>query len=165
MDSEAEIIIAFLFKRSGKTELKESEIYLPLSIELGWFSSQQAHNFVTSALKQNLLKAKGSLLTPTFAVENVAIPVGFYPSKTSFETEEEGKTKEEKKSVLDMIIQCISKKTNQNEKDLREKVKEIEEEKGILPEVATLVVAKEYDVDVEEYLAQVEHILLRENRK
>jgi hypothetical protein len=35
MESEAKIILAFLFNRSGKTVLSEAELYLPLSMELG----------------------------------------------------------------------------------------------------------------------------------
>ena len=51
MNSEVQIIISFLFKRSGKNKLKESEIYLSLSLELGWFSARESREFVTYALQ------------------------------------------------------------------------------------------------------------------
>ena len=93
MNSEEEIIIAFLFKRSGKNELKESEIYLPLALELGWFSSQQASNFVKHALGKKLLVKKRDLISPNFDIEKTKIPVGFYPSKTSFDIKQERRYK------------------------------------------------------------------------
>jgi len=55
MDIEEKIIIAFLFKRSGKNKLKESEIYLPLSLELDWFSANEARQFVNLAVELKLL--------------------------------------------------------------------------------------------------------------
>ena len=58
MESESKIVLAFLFKRSGKNMLKESDIYLPLSLELGWFSSTQAQEFVKHALNEKLLIKK-----------------------------------------------------------------------------------------------------------
>ena len=45
-DSEMRIIIAFLFKRSGKEEMSPSELYLPLSMDLQWFTPNQAKEFV-----------------------------------------------------------------------------------------------------------------------
>ena len=163
MDSEAGIIIAFLFKRSGKTELKESDIYLPLSIELGWFSSQQAHDFVKRALKQKLLIKKGGLITPNFDVEKINIPVGFYPSGTSFEPGDRIVTEEKQEDILDMIVRFIVEKTGQDERSIIAKIREIESEKSVLPEVAALVVAKEYGVDAEDFFERVENILFRGN--
>ena len=52
MNSEAKIMIAFLFNRSGKNELKDSEIYLPLSMELGWLSAKESQEFIKYAIKQ-----------------------------------------------------------------------------------------------------------------
>ncbi|MCK5459307.1 MAG: DUF2240 family protein, partial [Thermoplasmatales archaeon] len=61
MNSEAQMIISFLFKRSGKDKLTEPEIYLPLSLELGWFSTREAKGFVTYVLQQKLLVKKDGL--------------------------------------------------------------------------------------------------------
>jgi len=165
MNSEAEIIIAFVFKRSGKTALTEPEIYLPLSLELGWFPSQQAKSFVTYALKQKLLVKKGALLSPTFDSGKITIPLGFHPTKTSFEAEEKEGAPEEKAPVLDTIIHRIREKTKRSQKDIIAKIREIEQEKKILSEVAALVVAKEYDVDVTDFLDKVDRALFRESEE
>ena len=55
MNSEWEIIIAFLFKRSGREELSFSDLYLTLSIDLNWFTPEDAKAFVNMAIKQKLL--------------------------------------------------------------------------------------------------------------
>lgn len=81
MDTEAKIIIAFLFNRSGKPVLKESELYLPLSMELGWFSTKEAAEFVSYAVAQGLLAKKDGDLHPTFPIEAITVPVGFTPKK------------------------------------------------------------------------------------
>jgi hypothetical protein len=155
MASEAEIIIAFLFKRSGKNELKKSEIYLPLSLELGWFSTKESQEFLNYAVKQKLLKKKGDLLAPSFDIENITVPVGFLPSKKIF-TEEEKEVKAEKKNVIDAIIHCIAEKTNQNTKAVIKEIKKAESEKNILSEVAALFVAKGYNIDISDYLDGIE---------
>ena len=85
MADEAQIILAFLFKRSGKTTVKESELYLPLSLELGWFTASQAHQFVQYALQQGLLEHDNDHVSPSFDVNMIEIPVGFKPTQTSFQ--------------------------------------------------------------------------------
>ena len=161
MDSEAEIIIAFLFNRSGKNELKESEIYLPLSIELGWFSTKEAHELVQHALKQKLLIKKDGLLTPSFDIEKINVPIGFYPSKKTFVNG--GKIEEN--NVMDTIVHRIVEKKNQDHKEIIEEIKQVASEKNILPEVAALLVAKECNIDIEDGFEPVENKILRENEE
>ena len=73
MESDAEITIAFIFKRSGKQKLKPSEFYLPLSMQLNWFSPQEAKDFVKIAIKQKLLKEKEEIIEPTFDITQVTL--------------------------------------------------------------------------------------------
>lgn len=147
MNSEAKIIIAFLFKHSGKNELDESEIYLPLSIDLDWFSTKEAHRFVNYALKQKLLTRKKGLLTPSFDINKINIPVGFSPSKKNFESV--GKLEEEN-NVMDKIVNRISEKTDRDPKQIAEEIKQVSLEKNIFLEVASLFLAKRYDIVIEE---------------
>ena len=161
MDSEVKIIIAFLFNRSGKNELKESEIYLPLSIELGWFSTKEAHELVQYALKQKLLIKKDGLLTPSFDIEKINVPIGFYPSKKTFVNG--GKIEEN--NVMDTIVHRIVEKKNQDHKEIIGEIKQVASEKNILPEVAALLVAKECNIDIEDGFESVENKILRENEE
>ena len=155
MNSEARIIISFLFKRSGKDKLTESEIYLPLSLELGWFSARDAKGFVTYALQQKLLVKKNVLLTPSFDVEKINVPVGFSPTEKSFAVEKT-ESEEENQNIIDVIVKQIVEKTGKETKDIFEELKQVETEKNIIPEVAVLLVAKEYAVALDNWFDLVE---------
>ena len=165
MNSESHIIISFLFKRSGKDKLKESEIYLPLSIELGWFSSREARAFVAYAIKQKLLIKKDGLLTSSFDVEKIRIPVGFYPSKKSFATEKTDEKVEEEQGITDVAVQYIVEKADGDPKDIFEEIKQVVTEKNIIFDVALLFIAKKYNIDMSSYFDFVEKTIFRENEE
>ena len=158
MNSEAHIIISFLFKRSGKGKLTEPEIYLSLSLELGWFSAREAKGFVTYALHQKLLVKKDGLLTPSFNVEKITVPVGFLPTEKPFAVEKT-ESKEEEKNSIDVIVKQIIEKTGKKTEEVFEEIKQVETEKNILPEVAVLLVAKEYGVALDNWFDLVEKSL------
>ena len=160
MNSESKIIISFLFKRSGKDKLKESEIYLPLSLELGWFSAREAKGFVTYALQQKLLVKKDGLLTPSFDVEKITAPVGFYPAEKSFAIEKT-ELKEEELNIIDVIVKQIVEKTGKESEDIFKEIKQVETEKNILPDVAVLLVAKENGVALDNWFDLVEKSLFK----
>jgi len=147
MDSEAKIIIAFLFNRSGKTELKESELYLPLSMELGWLSTKESQEFVKYAIKQGLLVRKEEMVLPSFPLETIAIPVGFTPSKRLFSEEKE----DSQGSIQDRIVTYICTQTGQSRTRILGEISQEEKEKRLLPEVAALYIARRYGVDTREW--------------
>lgn len=162
MNSEIKIIISFLFKRSGKEELTASDLYLPLSMDLKWFSPKEAKDFVNSALLQNFLIKKGDQIKPNFDCKKIAIPVDFYPSKQIFE-EETDMVNEERQDVVKLIIGRIVEKTEQDEQGVFEEIKEVSNEKNISLEVAALLVSREYDIVVSIFLDQVEDKIFIEN--
>lgn len=162
MTSEVETIIAFLFKRSGKEELTPSELYLPLSMDLKWFSPNQAKTFVNMALQQKLLIKKDGKLKPSFDCKEVVVPVGFRPSKQPLEGRE---TKEEKLDAVKTIMGRIVEKTGQDEQSVIKKINDVEKEKNIRHEVAALLVSKEYDVDVEDCFDEIEEKIFRESKE
>jgi hypothetical protein len=162
MNSEEEIIIAFLFKRSGKNALKEAEIYLPLSIELGWFSTKESQEFITYALHQHILIKKGGLLTPNFDIEKIRIPLGFFPSKKTFSIED---TLEENKKIVPDIAKKIAEDKNQDFKQIIKQIKQLAIEKNIVAEIAALLVAKQHNVDITSYFSSVETNIFTENEE
>jgi hypothetical protein len=164
MASEAEIIIAFLFKRSGKNELRKSEIYLPLSLDLGWFSTKESQDFVNYAIKKKLLTKKREFLVPSFGIENISIPVGFFPSKKIF-TEEKKETGERKSDVTNALIHLIAEKTNQDAKAVVKEIKDVESEKSVLFDVAALLIAKTYEIDTTDHLEAVEDKIFTKNEE
>ena len=129
-------------------------------MELGWLSTKESQEFVKYALKQELLVKKEGLVHPNFPVEKITIPVGFTPSKRLFsETISQPKTEH----VLDAIVMEIGKKTNRKQAEILEEITQEGQEKKLLPEVASLSVARKYNLDVIEWYDLVETILLRGN--
>jgi hypothetical protein len=161
MESEAKIILAFLFNRSGKTKLTEAELYLPLSMELGWFSTKEAQQFVKYAMKKGLLVRTEGLLSPNFPLDTIKIPVGFTPSKKIFsETTEEPKGKE----IIEEIIAQIVEHTHRDKTEIFGEITREEKEKNLLPEVAALFVARKYGVDASMWYALVELAMFKGNK-
>jgi len=156
---EGKIVIAFLYKRSGKNKLKETEIYLPLSLELGWFSSKESRQFIDFALKQNLLKKTEDVFIPTFDIDTINIPVGFFPSKSSFETSK----KELTEDIFDKIVNRIVIKTNENSQNVIKFINHIQTEKNIVPIVAALLLAIEHEVEIGDLFDLVEKQIFKEN--
>ncbi len=162
METEAKIIIAFLFNRSGKTTLTESEVYLPLSMELGWFSTNEAQDFVAYAVAQGFLEKKDGMLQPTFPIETITVPVGFTPRKKAFPKK---KRHAKDEPVLEAIISRICEHTNHDSTEVHEEIQKVASEKKVIPEVAALYTARKYQVPCDEWYDAVEAMLLTENTK
>jgi hypothetical protein len=161
MDSEAKIILAFLFNRSGKTELAEAELYLPLAMELGWFSTKEAQQFVKYAMKKELVVKKDGMLTPSFPLDGIKIPVGFTPSKKFFsETTDDKKGKD----IIEEIVSQIFEQTHQDKTEIQEEIKKEGTEKNLQDEVAALYVARKHGVDVSEWYPVVGKSIVKENK-
>jgi hypothetical protein len=160
MDSEAKIILAFLFNRSGKKELRDAELYLPLSMDLGWFSTKESQEFVKSAVQQGLLAKKDGMLTPTFALEDISIPIGFIPSKNFFqEKQNEGYTQ----NFSDQLLLYICSETKQKKEVILEEISRESQEKNIIFEVAALFVARKHDVDMSTWYSDIEQKIFKGN--
>ena len=164
MTNESKIIIAFVFKRSGKTEITPSEFYLNLSIDLKWFKPEEAKEVLNQILKQKLVVKKGDKIKPSFDYNKVNIPVGFYPSKTFFENKEKPPTLE-KLDLIGYIIKKINEKTGVDKKTITEKIQSVEKEKNIKKEVAALLVGKYFDIPLEDFFDDAETKIFKENKE
>ena len=169
MVDETQIVLAFLFKRSGKTTVKESELYLPLSLELGWFTASQAHQFVQNALQQGFLQKENDHVTPSFDINSVDVPVGFKPTQTSFHIK---KTQQKPDSLsqvssdlLQKLLHHIKQHSTTSHQTLQKELEKIIEEKNLLPEIAALILGRQHDVDITTYIDQVGQLLFKENEE
>ena len=153
MPSESKIIIAFIFKRSGKVELSFSELYLTLSMDLKWFTPDNAKKFINNALKQKLLLKKDEVLRPGFEINKINVPFGFNPAGKNLYKEEKKPTES---SIFDEIVEKVSRKNKIKKEEIYEKIKKIEEEKNINSDVATLLVFKEFGINLEKFYEKIE---------
>jgi hypothetical protein len=138
------------FKRKGKDALKESEFVLALSIDLNWFSPEQAKNIVHEAERAGLLKREGDIIRPVFDLSSVAPPQGFMPGVF------------EERSLFDRIIERITIETGMDKRKVIAQINKKHDElsKLVEIEVSAILVALEHGVVLdnlieEEYKALV----------
>jgi hypothetical protein len=161
MVSEVEIIISFLFKRSGKSKLTFSELYLPLSIDLKWFAPNESKNFVNSALNKGFLLREGDLIKPNFDYLKINLPIDFDPSNKSIVSLFD--LKENESDVFKLIIDQIVKISGKSEKLIQEEIQDISVSKMISKEVAALLVSIDYNLDIGRFQDQIEHKIFMNN--
>lgn len=161
MDSEIKIIIAFLFNRTGKTNLKESDMYLSLSMELGWFSLKESQEFVKYAIRQELLAKKNGMVYPTFPYQKIVIPLGFIPKTKQFSKKIELQKDED---IVENIITQIITQTTLNREEILEEIKQEQKEKNLFSEVAALYVAKKHFVEIMKWYDIVEKMLNKQKK-
>jgi hypothetical protein len=163
MDSEREIIISFLFKRSGKEWLKFSDLYLALSMDLNWFTPDDAKAFINFAIKENLLTKKDTQIKPNFDYEKTNVPVGFTPSKQVFEITKDDKDEDKPASILDELKKLIEKNKNIATVQVNELINNLAKEKNITEEVAALLIGREYNINFDDFYDKIEELIFKKN--
>jgi len=74
--------VAAPFRQRGVEELKQSEFVVALSLDLEWFSPDQAQRLADLATTEGLLKPTGEELVVSFDPLEVDIPDGFEPDES-----------------------------------------------------------------------------------
>jgi hypothetical protein len=151
MNDEAKKIIAFLLKRSGKKSLPESEFYLTMSMDLQWCSPKTAKQFVSQAIENRLLLKKDDELSASFDSKNVEIPTGFHPDESSFVIDSEEKISSDE-DIVSSIIRAISEKSNMSPEDIQKLINNESKIKMLDERIAALLVAKRYQVNIDQFL-------------
>lgn len=154
MTSQAELVIAFVFNRSGKTELSFSDMYLTLSMELNWFTPEDAKDFLEKAIEEKILTKKNNQIRPSFDISKIEIPVGYAPKGKLFEKKKGEKQKDV--SLLDQMVNKIADETKKDKKEIFDEVKIIEKEKNIKPEIASIIVGKKYNTKLNYFFKKIE---------
>jgi hypothetical protein len=138
------------FKRKGKDALKESEFVLALSIDLNWFSPDQAKNIVLEAEKAGLIQREGDIIRPTFELSHVEPSSEFKQGLM------------EEQTLFDRIIERIKVETGMDKRKIVALVNKKQDElsKLVEIEVSAILVALEHGVAMdnlidEEYKALV----------
>lgn len=156
MGSDAETIIAFIFKRSGKSEITYSDFYLTLSMDLNWFTPDNAKIFINKAIKNKLLEKKDEVICPGFNIDKISVPLGFYPSKKLFEDKISDQEQIVEEYLIDKIVHKISSMTKIKEREIMSNIKKIQSEKNIIREVAALLFGKEHNVPLQDFFNEIE---------
>ncbi len=147
-------VIAAAFRGKGKRSMSKSELTYVLSFDFKWFSHDRSKQVVELAIKKGLLVEEGDSVRPAFDISSVEIPIDFKPDISRLNSS----------TIFDDIVSEVSEKTGKEVSEIIAEVNAIQERLGGLidAEVAALLVAKRYDVDVTGYLDEVEKELFQE---
>jgi hypothetical protein len=160
LGSEIEKIISFIFLRSGKKKLNKTEFYLNLSMDLKWFSPNEAKNLIDLAIKKKSLKVTDNILEPNFEINNIEIPFGYLPNKKKLS---DGNSIPEKQylDITDMIFI----KNNYNkikQEEISKKILSICKEKNLYQNVGSLLIFHNLNVNISEYIKLEEDQIFNE---
>ncbi|MDI6639752.1 MAG: DUF2240 family protein [Methanocellales archaeon] len=145
--------VAMPFRKRGKNALTTSEFIFALSLDLGWFSPEQAKEVLSKAKNEGLVSIKDDEISPNFDPRAIEIPLGFRPDL------------KRERSIFERIIERIM-MTGLSRKEAIALVNEKQERmaKLIEIEVSALLVAKERGVDVEDLVDEAYQSLIKSGK-
>lgn len=141
---ELKAIIAQAFKVRGKARLTRAELAFALSLDLKWFNPDESRDVVEAGLKAGLLTEEEGKITPAFDYKAIHVPQDFRPGRDVF-----------KKPLLERIeillvnsgieAPAVTGIIEKKQKELCDLV---------TPEVAGLIIARERELDVTDYIEE-----------
>jgi hypothetical protein len=142
--SELTYTVSMPFKRKGKEQLKDMEFVMALSMDLKWFTPEQAKSVLAEAKRSGLLKGDGELIRPSFDISKIEIPSGFKPQTVAIE----------KKTVFERVIERIITNTGIEKRKVVSMINKKQEElsKQVVIEVSAILVAIENGVLVDDLI-------------
>ena len=162
MSTEEQIILAFIYKRSGKDILPPQEIYLPISIELNWLSTKEAQHFLQHCINQHLLKETPTGLQTNFDITTIHIPTGFRPQQTYTETQTI-KNQQTPTNIYHTILQTISQQKNTPTTEIEKEINKLADTKNVHPITTALIYAKQQNISLQYNISEIQSIILQEN--
>lgn len=142
--SELIYIVSMPFKRKGKEALKEMEFVMALSMDLKWFTPDQAKSVLEEAHRSGFLKREGELIQPSFDISRIEIPSGFKPEIVTFEN----------KTIFEKVIERIISSTGIEKRKVFSMINKKQEElsKQVMIEISAILVAIEHGVMVDDLI-------------
>ena len=157
--SELEVALAQVFRRKGKSKMPEKDFVFAVSLDFRWFTPKEAQRLLELGIAADLLAVEGGMVRPNFDYKAVDIPKGYEPASELLQKPAEPK------GLFLKIVEAVAAHTGTPTKDLIALVNRTQDEMGIDIEVAALVVARQYGMDVSEHLDSVEEGLGKKYRK
>ena len=150
--------LGYLFQRKGKDVLSENELVLSASMDLGWFSPQEAKQLIRVGLELNLLDREENDIKPCFDYKALSIPIDFRPTKNILQLESQ-------EPLLLSIVRNINEKTGLGRSIIMAEINKKQSLLDLEIEVAAILVAKKYDVDISGFLREAEVDLFNKAEK
>ncbi|MEA1944730.1 MAG: DUF2240 family protein [Euryarchaeota archaeon] len=141
-------VVAYIFRKKGKV-IPISEFVFALSLDLKWFSPDQAESILTNAEKQGLVRIIDDMVEPLFDIHSIEIPIDFRPDQSIFV----------EKTVFDQVIERLS--GVESKQEILRLINEKQESLGIVePDAVALLVARMYGIDVADLIDEAYNRLI-----
>lgn len=149
------ITVAAPFRHLHKDQLQRSEFVYYLAIDRMWMNREQAGVLLDLAAEQGLVELRNGVVTPLFAVAEVAVPLGYRPGADDLERPDPER----------LLLSRIAAATGRDEREVAAEANRLVAEgfDGQLRSKAALVLlALRHGVDVDDLLAPLRDALLSE---
>ncbi len=158
MIDNLKMAIFFVEKKCGKRELKREDFLRVLSFENRWLEPSLVDKFLELCTRIHLLDKNDEIYTSQFSTKGMEIPIDFFISPEDILNFQE--TKETKETFL-KIVEYLQEKTGKGKNEIVSEINKIKSKmKYITIEVAAIIYARDLDIDVSQFLDEVENSIL-----
>jgi len=134
-------VISYVFRKKGGT-ISISEFVFALSLDLKWFSPDQAESVLKTAEKEGLVQIVGDMVEPLLDLNSVEIPIDFKPDQSLF-------AEKAAKPIFDQVIDRLQSSGAMGRPEIVRMINEKQNDLGIVETDATaLLVARMHGIDV-----------------
>lgn len=145
--------IALLFNRKGGSQMTEKEFVFSASMDLRWFPPKDSQKLLDVALARGVVTLDDGQVSPTFEISSMEVPLDFSPTRSVLELPA-------KEDMFSKLLDHIMAKLDMEKKDAISRINAIQEQMEVEIEVAALLAGEELDLDMTEFLDDVEKEIL-----
>ncbi|HDN65574.1 MAG TPA: DUF2240 family protein [Methanosarcinales archaeon] len=169
-----EQVVAHIFRKKGKVT-SISEFVFALSLDLKWFSPDQAESVLANAEQRELVRITGEVVEPLFDIHSVEIPVDFRPDQSILYRQErsidatatkdevllkETKEASDESAIIDRVVEQLS--GVKSKQEVIRLINDAHERLGIVEtDAVALLVARTCSIDVSGMIDEVYDRLVR----
>ncbi len=149
--------VAAPFRHLRKTALKKSELVYYYALDRKWMSTEQASTLLRNAEEEGLLVHDGTMYSPSFDTGTVTIPLGFRPTSVVFD----------KKDVFAEVVSRIARTLKKDDTEVVAEMNQVIRagfDGNLLPEAAIAIVARRYNVPIDDYIGALEKSIRKGDR-
>ena len=134
-------VISYVFRKKGGT-ISISEFVFALSLDLKWFSPDQAESVLKTAENEGLVQITGDMVEPLLDPNSVEIPIDFKPDQSIF-------AEKAAETIFDQVIDRLQSTGAMGRSEIVRIINEKQNDLGIVETDATaLLVARMHGIDV-----------------
>ncbi|UCE74288.1 MAG: DUF2240 family protein [Methanomassiliicoccales archaeon] len=150
--------LGYLFQRKGTDVLSEKELILSASMDMGWFSPDEAKQLIEVGLELKLLYKTEGGLKPTFDYKSLEIPIDLTPKKNILQLESQ-------EPLLLSIVRNIDEKTGLERNEIMAEINKKQDALNVEIEVAAILIAQKYELDISGFLREAESEIYKRAEK